>query len=170
MDTLIFVGALWGVYVTVVSINFAKPFKIHKNLLSSWSAAKLTSKVIYVDGIDYARFSLQDYKNVPRIFWLIRFHHRVFILLLGLGGFLFFLFYCLGIFTAVAIWQAVGSNLTQLPSDKAQILLSGHIIVFFSTMGIFPFFRYFENLYLDYFYTISDKGLREKNKAEKNYN
>lgn len=166
-DVLIIVGALWAVHITVISLNFKKPFKIYSNLLSSWTGSNKTSKILDVDGKSYIRFSLSDYKDVPKIFCIVRFHYNTFKIILITASILFLLFICLGIFTAIIVWQVLSSTSTQIPENSAKILISGHILVFFATISVSPFFRYFENLYMDHIYIINDKGERVKKKIEK---
>ena len=161
-EVLPFVGALWAIYITFISINFKKPFIIYGNLLASCTGSKHKLENIEIDGMSYSRFSIQDYKDVPRAFSLIRLQYRTFKIVIIFATVLFFIFIGLGIFTAITVWDVIGSTDLIISSDRAQILICGHIIIFFITIGIFPFFRYFENLYLNSIYIIDDQGNRTK--------
>lgn len=163
---LVFVGTLWAIYVTFVGWNFGKSFKIYRNLLCSWTGSRRTANIIRLSGEPYARFSIEDYKDVPRAFWLLRLHYNTFRFVLIAAVILFLLFFGLGIFTASIAWQTIGCPGTLIPEGKAKILIAGHILVFFFTLGIWPFFRYIESQYLEHYYIINAKAERVKTKME----
>jgi len=163
-EALLFVGALWAVYLVVLFKSFGAPLKIYHNMLRSWTGSKLPAENKDIRGAQYVAFSLRNYKKVPWILKILRFHYISFKLILGVGFVSFLLFLGLGVFTAYVSWYTIGSPQLQIPKVQAQILIAGHIFVFFFNLGLLPFFRYFESRYAQHFYTIDENGERIRQK------
>ena len=46
LEVLVFVVAIWGIYLTFLRIRFDKQLKIYRNLIKSWTGAKPTCRDI----------------------------------------------------------------------------------------------------------------------------
>lgn len=159
-EALAFVGVLWGIYLVVLYKNFGKPFKIYHNMLRSWTGSKSPTDNRDINGVHYGVFSLRDYKNVPWLLKILRFHYISFRLVLVMGFVSFLLFLGLGAFTAYVSWHTIGSSQVKIPKVQAQVLIAGHIFIFFFNLGLLPFYRYFEDRYAEHFYIIDENGER----------
>lgn len=167
LGILTFVGALWIGYIAVLYRNFDKISKIYKSMLKSWTGAKpATNDTITVKGAEYVRFSLGNYKEVPQVFRITRRHYAIYSTILLIGCFLFLVFIGLGLYAAYVSWETISSKYTQVPEEQARILIAGNILVLFVSIGLWPFIRYFENTYIEHYYTINENGQRVSAPAE----
>ncbi|MCH7877712.1 MAG: hypothetical protein IH914_00150 [candidate division Zixibacteria bacterium] len=165
-ELLVFVVALWAVYLVVLSKSFGTPLSIKRNILKSWTGSQLPAETKDIRGIQYIAFGLESYKKVPWILRSVRLEYTSYKWILGLGLISFLVFLGLGVFTAYVSWQTIGSDQAEIPNVRAQILVTGHIVVLILNVGLLSIYRYFESRFAHHIYIIDENGERIRKEAE----
>ena len=155
---LAFVVTLWAVHIAVLLKAFGTPPNIKRNMLKSWTGSKLPIEYKDIRDNKYIVFDLENYKKVPWILRWIRIEYLSYKCILIIGLFSFLVFIGLGLFTAYITFQTIGSVQTKIPDEPAQVLIAGHIIIFFLNIGLISFYRYFESRFAHHIYIIDENG------------
>lgn len=165
-EALIFVGVIWTIYITLYVFISIKFFKVYPNIRRSWTGARyFTNRLLTIGGERCYPFSLNEYRNVPRVFRIVRRDFVIYRISLVVSAIVFVTFVALGVYTAVVCWNVIGTPNKMVPTLEARILLCGHIVTFFVALGTSGCFFLFNSKYAEHYYTISDDGELEKQAA-----